>query len=125
MGPIQRVLSKLEEVRDLGLPCFGRSHHRCLLNPTLDESAIQDFEAKHHIRLPKDYRTFLREAGNGGAGPYCGLDGLSLEGPVRDVLARPCLLRPEMTRSDCDREGGGAGDEGGERHRARRGGRNL
>ena len=28
--------------------------------PLLDESAIQDFEAKHGIRLPEDYRTFLK-----------------------------------------------------------------
>ena len=103
MEAIPRILSKLEQVRDLGLPRFILDRHRCLLNPTLDESASQDFEANHHIRLPEDYRTFLREAGNGGAGPYYGLDRLSLEVPTCDALARPCMVRPEMSSRERNR----------------------
>src|SRR5260221_586174 len=39
------------------------------LNPALTEAEIQSYEQRHHIQLPEDYRLFLRDAGNGGAGP--------------------------------------------------------
>ncbi len=98
---IHRILAKLDEVRRRGLACFGSDHHRFRLNPPLGEAALQAFEREHGIRLPEDYRAFLRLAGNGGAGPYYGL--LPLEkwnDAVLDdrpgYLARPSPLRPDM-----------------------------
>jgi hypothetical protein len=43
----------------------------------LGESEILVFESKHKIRLPPDYRGFLKEIGNGGSGPAYGLFPLS------------------------------------------------
>jgi hypothetical protein len=39
------------------------------LNPCLHESSIADFERKHGVRIPEEYRAFLLHVGNGGAGP--------------------------------------------------------
>jgi SMI1 / KNR4 family (SUKH-1) len=51
---------------------FGAESHEFKLNPPLSESAIIKFEKKYDIYLPQDYRRFLIEVGNGGAGPYYG-----------------------------------------------------
>jgi HEAT repeat protein len=98
---IHRILDKLATVRQRGLTCFGSDHHRFQLNPPIDEGAIRRFERKHATRLPEDYRTFLRLAGNGGAGPYYGLLPLKKwnEAALEEqpgYLARPSPLRPEM-----------------------------
>jgi hypothetical protein len=98
---IRRILDKLALVRQRGLMCFGSEDHRFELNSPLDEGVIQRFEDVHGIRLPDDYRAFLRLAGNGGAGPYYGLLSLDswedavLEAPA-GFLARPSPLRPDM-----------------------------
>jgi hypothetical protein len=70
---------------------FGASTHKYALNPSLTEEQIQAFEAKNNVRLPEDYRQFLLQLGNGGAGPYYGLytleEGLVNQDP--DFLSRP------------------------------------
>ncbi|MBK8270721.1 MAG: SMI1/KNR4 family protein [Planctomycetes bacterium] len=65
---IGRILTRLERVRELGLPCFGSEKHKFVLHSTLEESEVEAFESKHGISLPADYRAFLLQAGNGGAG---------------------------------------------------------
>ena len=67
----------------------------------MTERRLRAFEQRQGVRLPEDYRLFLREAGNGGAGPYYGL--LPLEKwhdamleYLPDYLARPSPLRPGM-----------------------------
>lgn len=104
---IKRILEKLEQVRQKGLTCFGADSHRFRLHPPIDEAALSHFEEEHHINLPNDYRSFLKLAGNGGAGPYYGIykldewkdfiDWTSDEVPT-DILALPCPLHPQMSR---------------------------
>lgn len=67
-----RLLSDLER-KDRRRSVFGSAAHDYKLNPPIPVSTIEEFEALHGIRLPDDYRHFVTEIGNGGAGPYYGL----------------------------------------------------
>lgn len=55
-------------------------------NPCLSEEDIKEFEHKHCITLPDDYRTFISEIGNGGFGPGYGL--LPLDKAIVDFKLR-------------------------------------
>ncbi len=72
---VDRIESKLEKLRakDKRLSVFGASAHRYVLHPPLAEKTVAAFERKWHITLPDDYRRFLVEVGNGGAGPAYGV----------------------------------------------------
>jgi hypothetical protein len=65
----------LERLQSVNTPLkvFGAETHGFKLNPPLPEATVSRFESKYDIRLPADYRRFLTELGNGGAGPYYGL----------------------------------------------------
>src|SRR5947207_14343432 len=52
---------------------FGANEHEYILNPTLTEEEVNRFEIKYRISLSSEYRKFLIEVGNGGAGPYYGI----------------------------------------------------
>jgi SMI1 / KNR4 family (SUKH-1) len=75
MSNILHLKNKLIQLTILDTACeiFGSELHKYKLNPCLREAEIQAFEVKHHIQLPDDYRNFLLEVGNGGAGPGYGL----------------------------------------------------
>jgi hypothetical protein len=66
---LERLQSTPVESGDL---IAGR--HRYRLNPPLREDEVRRFEAVHQILLPSDYRDFLTQLGNGGAGPGYGLE---------------------------------------------------
>jgi hypothetical protein len=55
------------------LKVFGSESHRFRLHRPLSEPTVRDFEIRHRITLPSDYRDFLILIGNGGAGPAYGL----------------------------------------------------
>lgn len=76
---IQQRVAELR-VRDPKLSLFGASGHRYELFPRLAEKRVAAFERKWHVSLPADYRRFLVEIGNGGAGPAYGLFKLGEEG---------------------------------------------
>jgi hypothetical protein len=69
------ILEQIERLKTLDSErkIFGSYFHDYQLNPCLDEDAIDFLLAKYVIDLPGDYRRFLLEVGNGGAGPYHGL----------------------------------------------------
>jgi len=100
MADFDRILQDLERVRRSGrqLEIFGGSAHHFESNPRLAEHDLLQFETRHKIHLPADYREYLLQVGNGGAGPAYGVfrlgemdDGFgfmpweSLEGFVGDL----------------------------------------
>lgn len=77
---------------------FGARAHRYHLNPPISEKELASFEAEHRITLPDDYRSFLLEVGNGGAGPYYGLL------PLGESLRSGDLSRPFPLTEACSPE---------------------
>lgn len=69
------IRTGLEQLRTCGksLDVFGAENHGFVLNRPLGEPVVKRFETKHGIKLPADYRRFIIELGNGGAGPYYGI----------------------------------------------------
>lgn len=52
---------------------FGAAGHGFKLNASVSEADVRAFEERHGVTLPDDYRGFLLNIGNGGAGPYYGI----------------------------------------------------
>ena len=69
---IIRLLADLRR-KDRKRRVFGSMAHDYKLNSPISVLVIENFEARHRITLPDDYRYFVTEIGNGGAGPYYGL----------------------------------------------------
>ncbi|MGE5194321.1 MAG: SMI1/KNR4 family protein [Deltaproteobacteria bacterium] len=71
----QVILDMLKRLRrrDRTRRLFGAAEHDYRLNPPVSVSVVEKFERTHGIVLPEDYRYFITEIGNGGAGPYYGL----------------------------------------------------
>ncbi len=69
------VAGRLEVLRraDPGLTRFGAEAHQYLLNQPLTPSEVTAFEARYGLSLPGEYRSFLLEVGDGGAGPFYGI----------------------------------------------------
>ena len=71
-GEVRKQLKRLREL-DRSFRIFGSAEHRYELRPKLGRRCIKAIETKYDIELPNDYRDFLSEVGNGGAGPEYGL----------------------------------------------------
>jgi hypothetical protein len=92
---------------DSSFRVFGSEEHRYRLGPPLSETELAAFESANGIRLPEDYRLFLAVVGNGGAGPFYGLEPLGTFG--RD-LSRPfpfVAVIDTLSRKELDRLSGG------------------
>ena len=68
----QYIQDSLRRLSRAGLDVFGASSHSYILDPRLPEQEVLAFEERHHIHLPEDYRHFIMNIGNGGAGPDYG-----------------------------------------------------
>ena len=85
---VDELRSLDHEFRVFGSKKSSNWGHGYQLNRVIDEPYVEAFEIQHGIKLPCDYRKFLVEVGNGGAGPYYGINTLqdsaefsSLEAP--------------------------------------------
>jgi hypothetical protein len=83
---IQRLLTDLDR-RDRRRKVFGSGSHQYRLNPPLPLPTIEAFERRHGVILPDDYRLFLAEIGNGGAGPAYGVFPLGQHDHCHDFCA--------------------------------------
>ncbi len=104
--PLEELRAQLEQARAADPECkmFGARSHRYQWNPPASEKEVEDFEQKIGVTLPQEYRDFLLQAGNGGAGPFYGLSKIgSCEGwEVEPEL--PPLLCPETSSADTSEE---------------------
>ena len=67
MNQKKEILEKLAFIRrHKEFASFGVKEQEVSYNPCLSEEDIKEFEHKHCITLPDDYRTFISEIGNGG-----------------------------------------------------------
>ncbi len=75
---ITRIREKLAQLKKLDTDCavFGAEQHQYKLNPVLKPQKVVTFETKHGAKLPLEYIAFLTQLGNGGAGPFYGLEKL-------------------------------------------------
>ncbi|ENV18064.1 SMI1/KNR4 family protein [Acinetobacter guillouiae] len=115
---LQKIQQKLEQLKALDIHCtlFGANRHQYRLNPCLSLDVIEQFESSYQIQLPKDYVAFLTQLGNGGAGPYYGIEPFEkvlftdLDYPNNDNLLHPNLAFPhtqpwnEFFEPTCDEE---------------------
>lgn len=78
MNKVLQLKKKLTQlaILDATFEVFGSESHQYQFKPCLSNKDIQVFEARYNITLPSEYRSFLLEVGNGGAGPGYGLSGL-------------------------------------------------
>lgn len=72
---IKIKIAKLKSL-DTNKNLFGAESHNYELQAPLSEATISQFEKSHQIILPPAYRVFLQQIGNGGTGPYYGLESL-------------------------------------------------
>src|SRR6185503_8101468 len=88
MRTIEALIAKLARLRaaDPKYKLFGAETHKYRLGPTVSERELTEFESRHGISLPEDYREFLRTAGNGGAGPFYGVFPLGMFDGAGDEL---------------------------------------
>ncbi len=88
---------------DPELAQFAASGHRYRLNPPVDEATLARAETAIGAPLPDDYRHFVCDIGDGGAGPYYGvlplggaLDRLERALGSLDSLGKDCPLTTDV-----------------------------
>lgn len=101
--PRLRQLALLDPELQLGEG--NASDHEYQLAPPLLEQQVREFEEKHEVVLPLDYRRFLLEVGSHGAGPHSGLMPLGAW-PSREpgFLASPFPLHEWLDLVDNSRQ---------------------
>jgi len=96
---IQELAGLVQKIReadkDLRVSGAGDGGHEHILRPCLSEEEIKQFEVKHNICLPEDYRLFLQHVGNGGPGPDYGMTSLG-EGGYTFKLDEPFTYLEEV-----------------------------
>lgn len=96
-----RIKAKFElaRVQDRKCEVFGASSHQYKLNKRADPAAVVAFETQCNVELPLEFKQFLIEVGDGGAGPYYGIYPLAkLQG--NSLLPVPCKLKPDLTAEE-------------------------
>ncbi len=87
MWTAQEIKALLEEVEraDPDRRVFGSSHHHYRLHAPRPEATVQALERENGIVLPPDYRDFILQIGDGGAGPFYGMDDLTSASRYSDL----------------------------------------
>ncbi|MTC51295.1 SMI1/KNR4 family protein [Providencia alcalifaciens] len=96
---IQRIKQKLPLAQqvDIDEALFGADSHNYQLNPPLDIERIEQWQHRMAVQLPHEYVTFMTQLGNGGAGPYYGIERFEDSESRYDSVALPSVLSPTMS----------------------------
>jgi hypothetical protein len=100
---LSEILRRLQD-EDKELRVFGARTHKHNLRPPLTENEMQAFEQKHQVILPDDFRWFYTHIGNGGAGPYYGLESLDKAASDCD-LSKPFIWTEKVDAEDVSEVG--------------------
>lgn len=77
---LQRIKSNHQKIlnsnREKLSYVFGSNWHKFKLNPITSENVVKAFERKYEFEYPDEYRSFILAVGNGGAGPFYGINGI-------------------------------------------------
>ena len=86
---LREIKEKLDYLSrlDWGFEYFGSKVHRYKLFPSLAVGELAAFERKVACALPDDYRAFMTELGNGGAGPNYGLFPVGMQHVGRSLMS--------------------------------------
>ncbi|MEH2163150.1 MAG: SMI1/KNR4 family protein [Nostoc sp.] len=82
---LQKKLTQLT-ILDATFEVFGSELHQYQLKPCLSHKDIQVFESRYNITLPSEYKNFLSQIGNGGAGPGDELSVIEYEDVIPEKL---------------------------------------
>jgi len=98
-----RLLLEKARAADSSLTRFGAKNHKYQWNPPASLADVEEFEREIGVTLPEDFRAFLLQAGDGGAGPFYGLFSLQqirgwLQWPLE--LEKPPILRPGISNTE-------------------------
>ena len=85
---VRRELAALQKNRHALNQIWGAAVHRFQPDPPIAETELAALEAEHGIRLPADYRAYLTQVGDGGAGPWQGLL------PIREAIRQSLESSP-------------------------------
>ncbi|MFN6461482.1 MAG: SMI1/KNR4 family protein [Nostoc sp. DedVER02] len=87
MNKVLQLKKKLTQlaILDATFEVFGSESHQYQLKPCLSDKDIQVFESRYNVTLPSEYKKFLLEIGNGGAGPGYGLSGIEYEEVIPEL----------------------------------------
>ena len=111
---MDRIRQKLAALAagDPDLKRFGADGHKYRLSPPLSPEEISRMEAEHKMTLPEEYRAFLLELGDGGTGPYYGIQPLANAIKYSDIARDPATLskrfplnKPLLLFDECVGEG--------------------
>lgn len=75
---IKNLIKKVAE-KDKNYEIFGSKVHQYELNETVSLEWVRAFEKQFQVKLPQEYVFFITKVGNGGVGPYYGIEPLSLD----------------------------------------------
>lgn len=81
---LMRHATSLAAFHDMEFKLFGSWGHAHLFNKVIDADLLALWEDEMQVTLPEDYRAYLTQLGNGGAGPAYGLSEFSF-------TSNPCV----------------------------------
>ena len=111
---LNEIRAKLDQLRglDVAYSIFGSEKHRYSLNPPLTEARVAEIEGTLGMRLPEQYREYVVEFADGGAGPYYGVTPLAAaskwSGEYIEYLKRPFVAPTRAAEAQLGRHAPGS-----------------